>query len=118
MATAVATVLETLPYVHYLMADLGGEVRVAPYVTFGTQALAEAVAEALEGRTAALMSNHGTLAIGAHVAEAVRRTRLLEWMATLYWHASQLGAPRLLDAEQQRVAAQQLAGYGDLKPAR
>jgi L-fuculose-phosphate aldolase len=117
MATAVATVLETLPYVHYLMADLGGEVRVARYVTFGTQALAEAVAEALEGRTAALMSNHGTLAIGDQVADAVRRTRLLEWVATLYWHASQLGKPRLLDTEQQRVASAELAGYGDLKPA-
>jgi L-fuculose-phosphate aldolase len=117
MATAVATVLETLPYVHYLMADLGGEVRVAPYVTFGSQGLAEAVADALEGRSAALMSNHGTLAIGDRVADAVRRTRLLEWVATLYWHASQLGAPRLLDTEQQHVAAQELADYGDLKPA-
>ena len=117
MATAVATVLDALPYVHYLMADLGGEVRVTPYITFGTRALAEAVAEALDGRTAALMSNHGTLAIGDRVADAVRRTRLVEWVATLYWNASQLGTPRLLDAEQQRDAREGLAGYGDLKRA-
>src|SRR3954453_13853779 len=58
MATALSCVLDELPCVHYQMLLLGGAVPVAPYATFGTPELAEAVLEALEGRSAALMANH------------------------------------------------------------
>ena len=61
MSTAVACVLDELPCIHYLMVDLGGSVPVAPYRDFGTQALADAVTDAIEGHTAALMANHGTM---------------------------------------------------------
>ena len=44
MATALSCVLDELPCVHYSMLLLGGTVRVAPYATFGTPELAEAVA--------------------------------------------------------------------------
>src|SRR5919202_1033310 len=59
MATALACVLDELPCVHYQMLLLGGSVRVAEYATFGTPELAESVLEALDGRTGALMANHG-----------------------------------------------------------
>src|SRR6476469_5204421 len=63
MATALACVLDgELPCVHYQMLLLGGSVRIAPYATFGTPELAESVVRALEGRTAALMANHGAIA--------------------------------------------------------
>src|SRR5215218_48106 len=71
VATSLSTVLDELPCIHYEMLALGGSVRVAPYRTFGTEELAEAVLDALEGRAAALMSNHGTLTIGADVEAAV-----------------------------------------------
>jgi len=100
VATALACVLDELPVVHYQMAAFGGPVRVAPYATFGTAELAQLTLDALEGRTAALMSNHGTLCIGGDLAAAVDNSLLLEWAATVYWRASTLGAPRLLDSEQ------------------
>jgi L-fuculose-phosphate aldolase len=104
VATALSCVLEELPCLHYEMLLLGGSVRVARYETFGTPELADAVLEALEGRTAALMANHGTLAFGADLAGAVRATELLEWAATLWWRASALGEPRVLgEAQQQAV---------------
>ena len=40
MATAVACVADELPCIHYTLLTLGGSVRVAPYVTFGTAELA------------------------------------------------------------------------------
>ncbi len=61
MATALSCVLDELPCVHYSMLLLGGTVRVAPYATFGTPELAESVVDALDGRTAALMANHGAV---------------------------------------------------------
>lgn len=115
-ATAVACVLEQeLPCVHYAMLELGGTVRVAPYRTFGTPELAATLA-ALEGRTAALMSNHGTVTIGADLDQAVRRTQLLEWACTLYWRARLLGAPRTLDERQLDEVAQAMSAraYGSL----
>jgi L-fuculose-phosphate aldolase len=106
MSTAVACVIDELPCVHYLMVDLGGSVPVAPYFTFGTQQLADAVHEAIEGHTAALMANHGTLAYGDDLSTAANRTRLLEWVSTLYWHASAIDTPRTLtQAEQDDVKA-------------
>jgi L-fuculose-phosphate aldolase len=114
MAAAVSCVLDELPCVHYLMVDLGGAVPVAPYRTFGTQDLADAVHDAIDGHTAALMSNHGTLAYGPDLATAATRTRLLEWVSTLYWHASAIGTPRLLGPEEQSdvVAEVERRAYG------
>ncbi len=113
-ATALACVLDELPCVHYAMLDLGGAVRVAPYRTFGTRALADVTVEALRDRSAALMSNHGTIAFGKDVTQAVRRTELLEWACTLYMRAAMLGTPRALDEGQLEEVARAIRerGYG------
>lgn len=119
MATALSTVLDELPVVHYEMLMLGGPVRVAPYRTFGTRELAEEVADALEGRTAVLMSNHGTVTWGADMAGAVRATEVLEWCSELYHRAAQLGTPRVLDADDLTAVRESMASrrYGNLRPA-
>jgi L-fuculose-phosphate aldolase len=119
VATALSCVLDELPCVHYEMLLLGGTVRVAPYRTFGSPELAAAVHEALEGRTAALLANHGTVTHGADVAGAVRATEVLEWAATLYWRAASIGTPRVLDeADRQAVLDAVVAkGYGATRPA-
>jgi L-fuculose-phosphate aldolase len=119
MATALSCVLDEVPVVHYEMLLLGGPVPTAPYATFGTPELAGVVAEALDGRTAALMANHGAIAHGADLAGAVRATELLEWCCTLYWRARQLGQPRVLDEEERAavVAAAVARSYGSPRPA-
>jgi L-fuculose-phosphate aldolase len=119
VATALACVLDELPCVHYEMLALGGSVRVAPYATFGTPELAELVLDALEGRTAALMANHGALVYGADLAGAVRSTELLEWAATVYWRAAAIGTPRTLDDEQREAVVSAVVGrgYGETRPA-
>src|SRR5437764_11568327 len=99
MATALSCVLDELPCVHYQMLLLGGTVRVAPYETFGTPALAAATLDALEGRTAVLMANHGALVYGADAGAAVEASLLLEWACELYWRAAALGTPRTLDED-------------------
>ena len=103
MATALACVLEgDLPCVHYAMLALGGAVPVAPYRTFGTPELAEAVLDALEGKTAALMANHGAINWATDMEEAVDAALLLEWACGVYWRAAQVGTPHALSAEQQQ----------------
>jgi L-fuculose-phosphate aldolase len=114
MATALSCVIDELPCVHYGMLLLGGTVRVAPYATFGTAELAASVIEALEGRTAALMANHGAIAYAAEVEAAVEASLLLEWACTVFWRARAIGEPRTLDAEQRAAVVSAAAdrGYG------
>jgi L-fuculose-phosphate aldolase len=114
MATALACVLDELPVVHYQMLAFGGGVRVAPYATFGSEELAELTLDALEGRSAALMSNHGTIALGSDPDGATEATLLLEWACTVYWRAAVLGRPRVLDDEQQSAFVDTVTarGYG------
>jgi L-fuculose-phosphate aldolase len=118
-ATALSCVLDEVPCVHYEMLRLGGPVPVARYETFGTPQLAEAVLDALEGRTAVLMANHGALTYAADAAAAAELTRLLEWACTVYWRAAQIGTPRALgeDERQAVVNAVVARGYGRTKEA-
>ncbi|WP_148611555.1 class II aldolase/adducin family protein [Nocardioides rubriscoriae] len=117
-STAVACVLDELPVLHYQQLLLGGAVRVAPYATFGSAALATSVRAALEDRQAALMANHGSVAVGAGLDQAVEHAVLLEWLAALHHRASALGTPRVLtDAEQEDVVRAVLSrGYGTVPP--
>ena len=77
-ATSVSTLLEELPAIHYQIADLGGPVKVAPYETFGTEALAIEVEKNLKGRKAVLMKNHGAVTVGSDLEKSASRAILLE----------------------------------------
>ncbi len=117
MATAVACVAGELPCIHYTLLTLGGAIRVAPYATFGTDALAAAVVEGLRGRSAVLLSGHGAVTHGADVGAAVAATQLLEWACGVYVHACACGTPRVLDEDEQAAVAAALAAYGAPAPA-
>jgi L-fuculose-phosphate aldolase len=114
MATALSCVLDELPCVHYQMLLLGGTVPVAPYATFGTPELAESVLDALDGRQAALMANHGAITLGGDLDSALELSLLLEWACTVYWRAAAIGKPAVLGPEQREavVAAAVERDYG------
>lgn len=118
-STALACVLDELPVLHYQQLLLGGAVRVAPYATFGTPELAARVRDALADRQAALMANHGSVAIGASLAQAVDHALLLEWLAQLHHRASALGIPRRLTEDQQAavIEAAVRRSYGTTQEA-
>ena len=117
VGTALACVLDELPLIHYQMLALGGPIRVAPYATFGTPELAQLTLDALEGRAAALMANHGMIAIGPDLDGAVDNALLLEWASDLYWRAAAVGRPRTLDAGQAKdfIDAVTARRYGSLQ---
>jgi len=119
MATAVACVLDELPVIHYHLLALGGSIRVAPFHAFGTPELAGAVGDALRGRTAALLANHGAVNYASSLADAVDDAVLLEWACRLYVDASRLGSPRVLDERQLAAVRASAArhGYQSLAPS-
>lgn len=113
-ATAVSTLVDELPLVHYMAAALGGPVRVAPYALYGTEELAGHLLDALDGRTGALLRNHGTVTYGSTLDQAYDRTAQLEWMCRLWLTAATVPGhtPTLLTGAQVAEVADKLRGYG------
>lgn len=113
-ATAVSTLVSELPAIHYMTAALGGPVRVAPYATYGSAELAANMIAALEGRTACLLQNHGTVAYGDGLDQAYDRTAQLEWMCRVWLAASSVPGrePTLIPPGELGRVAEKLSGYG------
>ncbi|ANZ19441.1 class II aldolase/adducin family protein [Streptomyces noursei] len=113
-ATAVSTLVPELPPIHYMAAALGGPVRVAPYALYGSDELAAHMLDALRDRTAALLQNHGTIAYGDDLAQALDRTAQLEWMCRVWLTAVSVPGhtPSLLSPAQLDAAGERLRGYG------
>ncbi len=112
-ATALACLREDLPPFHYMIAMAGGDtVRCAPYALFGTEALSQHAVAALEGRKACLLANHGLIALGRDLEEALAIAIEIESLCEQYLIARQVGAPALLSAAQMREVIAKFAGYG------
>lgn len=111
--TALAIARKPIPPVHYMMAAFGGtDVRCAPYATFGTAELSKYVLQALEGRTACLLANHGSVAVGANLEKAMWLAVELETIARQYYNTLLIGGPVLLSDEDIAKTAEAFGSYG------
>jgi len=100
-ATALACHGRAIPPFHYMTAVAGGDdIRCAPYATFGTQELSDGVVEALQGRLACLMAQHGQVVVGPTLERALALAVEVETLARIYLQARAIGEPPLLSAEQ------------------
>jgi len=112
-ATAFAICGMEIPAVHYMIAAAGGPtIRCAPYETYGTEELSKVVLEALSGRTCALIANHGMIATGPDLREAMWLAVELETLCKQYALALQIGIPRVLEAEEIDKTIEKFKGYG------
>jgi L-fuculose-phosphate aldolase len=111
--TALACLNEKLPAFHYMVVRFGGDdVRCAPYVTFGTPALAEVAVAALADRIACLLANHGMIVTGASADEALTAALTLEALARQYLLARAAGKVRLLTRAEMQAARERFKTYG------
>jgi L-fuculose-phosphate aldolase len=112
-ATALACLRRELPPFHYMVAVAGGDsVPCVPYHLFGTEALSQAVAAALVDRNACLLANHGLVAAGATLAQAMKITLEIESLCEVYLKALAVGEPVRLDAGQMRAVIERFRSYG------
>ena len=70
---------------------VGGDVRVTEYATSGSPEVGANAVAALEDRGAAMICNHGLVAVGPSPSKALHITALVERSAQIVWGASQLG---------------------------
>ncbi len=112
-ATGIACLRREIPAFHYMVAVAGGNtIRCARYETFGTVELALAAVEALEDRRACLLANHGQVAIGPSLDEAVRLAREVEELAQTYSVALEAGEPVILPPDEIERVADRFRSYG------
>jgi L-fuculose-phosphate aldolase len=105
-----------IPAVHYMIAAAGGNtIRCAPYFTYGTEALSVAAVRALEGRKACLLAQHGMIAVGAGLPQALWLAQEVETLAQLYFNVLVLGGATALAEDEIERVVEKFKHYG-LKP--
>ncbi len=112
-ATSLACQAIEIPAFHYMIARFGGDtLRCAAYATFGSQELSDAILVALKDRRACLMAHHGMVVFGSDLKEALALAVELESLCEQYWRVLQLGAPKLLEAEEMMRVIEKFKDYG------
>jgi len=111
-ATTIACLRKDVPPVHYMIAMAGGDsIRCTPYTVFGEQALSDHALEALCDRKACLLGNHGMIALGADLDDALAVTVEVEFVCEIYWRTLQAGEPQILTAQQMHEVKQKFVEY-------
>jgi L-fuculose-phosphate aldolase len=117
--TSISTLRQPIPAIHYMVVLSGAdEIPCAEYATFGSTQLALNAVTALRGGNACLLANHGMVALGRTLAEALRLAAEVETLAGQYWHAAQIGTPYILDRDELSRVRAKFAEYGQKKPKR
>ena len=113
-ATTLACLHKDIPPFNYMIAVVGGDtIRCAPYALFGSQALSDNALAALIDRKACLLANHGMIALGRDLDDALAMTVEVENLCEQYWRILQINPnPPLLTEQEMHEVFQQFKGYG------
>lgn len=111
-ATTLACLRRDVPAVHYMIALAGGDnIRCTPYTIFGEQELSDHALEALRDRKACLLGNHGMIALGKDLDDALAVAVEVEFVCEVYWRTLQAGEPQILTAQQMHEVKQKFVEY-------
>lgn len=111
-ATTIACLGKDVPAVHYHIAIAGGDsIRCTRYTIFGEQNLSDLALEALHDRKACLLGNHGMIALGKDLADALSVAQEVEYLCEIYWRTLQAGTPQILTAQQMHAVKEKFVEY-------
>lgn len=112
-ATALSMLQKPILAAHYMIAIFGGpSVRCTPYAPYGTKELADLALAGIEGRQGVLLGNHGMIAAGATLDEAMWRAHELETLAKMYYLALAAGRPVVLSDDEVMRIVERFKSYG------
>lgn len=111
-ATTLACLGWELPAVHYMVAFSGNKVPIAPYETFGTSALADAVTQSIGDYNAVLLANHGLITTANNIETAFAAAEEIEFTARVYYQAKSIGEPLILDNDKMNIVIDKFKTYG------
>ena len=111
-ATTIACMHWEIPAVHYLVAFSGDKVPLAPYATFGSDALADNILASIGTYNAVLLANHGLVTVGKDMKSSFDVAEEIELVARIYYQAKSLGQPVLVGDEEMKRVADKFSNYG------
>jgi L-fuculose-phosphate aldolase len=112
-ATALSMLHKPIPATHYMIAAFGGPtVRCTGYAPYGTKELSELAVAGLEARNGVLLGNHGIIAVGETLAQAMWRASELETLAKMYHLALAIGEPVILSDDEIMRTVERFKSYG------
>lgn len=110
-ATAISSMGWDLKPVHYLIGFAGEDVKCAEYAIYGSKELAENAMEAIKGRNAVLLANHGLITLGEDIDDAFSTAEQLEYVSEIYYLTKTLGEPKLLSEDQMEEVMKKFGTY-------
>lgn len=114
-ATAMSCLRINIPPLHYIMADIGDELRCTNYKIYGSPEIAKEAYRVMGDNKGILLANHGLLAIGNDIDSAMGIARNIELMCKLYTYASIVGKPVILSEEEMAAVTKKFQNYGQPK---
>jgi L-fuculose-phosphate aldolase len=118
-ATVLSTLHRPIPALHYMIAAFNGpEIRCTPYAPFGTQALSDLILDRLGARHGVLLGNHGMVATGATLDQAMWRASELETLAKMAFLAGCAGTPVILPDDEIERVIERFQDYGQTSLAK
>lgn len=112
-ATVLSIAREDIPACHYMIAAFGGNtVRCADYATFGTPELSDNILTAMADRSACLLANHGMIAAGRNLHNAMWAAVELETLSKQYYYAKQNGDMVVLPDDEMDRVLEKFKSYG------
>jgi L-fuculose-phosphate aldolase len=118
-ATVLSTLHQPIPALHYVIAAFNGsEIRCTPYVPFGTQELSDLIIDYMGDRHGVLLGNHGMVATGRDLDQAMWRAAELETLAKMAFLATQAGAPVILSPDEIARTIERFKDYGQTATTR
>ncbi|MGQ4647646.1 class II aldolase/adducin family protein [Lyngbya aestuarii] len=116
-ATALACLGIPIPSFHYMVAKTGGSsIKIADYATFGTQELSNNALQALGNTLACLLKNHGVIACGKSLQQALRVAQEVETLAEMYLKILSVnpiyGKAQLLSEQEMQIVMEKFKTYG------
>jgi L-fuculose-phosphate aldolase len=112
-ATALSCLRKDIPAFHYMIGIAGGTtLRCATYAEYGTQGLSDAMLKAMKERSACLLANHGQIAFGDDLENALWRAGEVETLCHQYWAALQAGKPVILSDKLMTTVLARFKTYG------
>jgi L-fuculose-phosphate aldolase len=111
-ATAVASHNKSIPAFHYMVAMAGGhDIKCAKYATYGTRELSKNILNALKGRKACLISNHGQIVFEENLPKAFELAEEVENISLQYITSLKLGRPKILSIKEMNKVLSKAKNY-------
>ena len=111
-ATAIASHNKGIPSFHYMVAMAGGhDIKCAKYATYGTRELSKNILNALKGRKACLIANHGQIAFEEDLPKAFELAEEVENISLQYITSLKLGKPKILSIKEMKKVLSKAKNY-------